>query len=854
MPKTIFDLCVPRDDVQKGRVRDEEFAADLSKVANNKAAPEYGDPKLFFRHTHPTRGLKALLSTVCRRLSGAGGELDSVLRLDTQFGGGKTHGLIALVHAVRGMKGVEQVDEFVDPKFLPKGPVRIAALDGENCDPANGLKLEDGLLAHSLWGEMAYRLAGRQGFERVRKSDEAHVAPGTDTIIELFGGEPTLILIDEVAVYLRKVAKVFPDRTDQFAAFVQALLKAVSATPQVSLVFTLTVRSEDKKATDAYREEQQIAMAAFEEAESVAGRKSTQLNPTEEDETASVLRRRLFQTIDDNAATDVVEAYREVWNRNAETLSSDAGQAETWQQFQAGYPLHPETLAVLTEKTSSLANFQRTRGMLRLLARTVHDLWQKQPADALAIHPHHIDLGVEAIRDEITTRLGQGAYTPALKADVAAVPGAPPATAQEIDAKEYPGQPPVTSYVARTVFLHTLAFGDAAKGIADDRLRFSVCSPTIEPAFVESARKLFVEQSLHLDDRPGAVLRFMVEPNLTQVIRKVADEIDQADIRSVLLERIRDLFSGQGQPFEPVFFPAGPYEIPDEIREGRPYLAVLNYGAASVSAEPTGLPSDIVAMATRKGTDNQYRVYQNNVVFAVADQDRVKTIERQVRRRLGLKRLQEPDRMRDLADYQQEQVKEEFRKSDTIVSVAVAQCYRHLFYPSNNPLGGSEAKLAHTVVDLPGAAEHPGKCQRHIRRSLRDQKKVLDIGDAPDAPAFVRDQTPLKVKGEITTIDMRNEYRRSPNLSILLSDEPLLRCIREGIEQEVYIYRMGDQVWGKGDPTPTIQLTDNAFVHTIANAKQHGIWPRKAKTETEHPEGHHAQNENWLRQPLRHHQ
>jgi len=288
--KNIFSLSVPRDDVKAGRIRDEEFAADLAKVANGTATPEYGDPATFFRHTHPTRGLRTLLSTVCRRLSGKGGELNSVVRLDTQFGGGKTHSLIALVHAVRGMNGVPNASEFVDPSILPKGEIRVAALDGENCDPANGLKLEEGVFARSLWGEMAYRLAGRKGFDRVRKSDEQHVAPGTDTIVELFDGKPCLILIDEIAIYLRKVARVFPDRTDQFAAFVQSLLKAVSTTPQVSLVFTLAVRAEDKVATDAYREEQQIAMGAFEEAESVVGRKATQLNPTEEDSSTTSMK------------------------------------------------------------------------------------------------------------------------------------------------------------------------------------------------------------------------------------------------------------------------------------------------------------------------------------------------------------------------------------------------------------------------------------------------------------------------------------------------------------------------------------------------------------------------------------
>src|ERR1700674_3632322 len=214
---TIFNTCRPRADVLAGTIRDDEFMADLSRVVNGTAPADYLDPAAFFAKSYPTRGMKELLKAVCLRLSGIGGEVSSIIRLGTQYGGGKTHSLIALVHAIRGMKGVSTPENFVDPAILPSGAVRIAALDGENADPANGLTLEPGLLARSLWGEMAYRLAGRAGYERVRVSDERHIAPGADTIRELFGGQPTLILLDEISVYLRKVERTFPDASKQFA-------------------------------------------------------------------------------------------------------------------------------------------------------------------------------------------------------------------------------------------------------------------------------------------------------------------------------------------------------------------------------------------------------------------------------------------------------------------------------------------------------------------------------------------------------------------------------------------------------------------------------------------------------------
>jgi len=823
--RSIYETCRPRADVEAGTTKDEQFAADLAQVVNQTAPKEYTDPAVFFRHSYPTRGMKELLKAVLTRLSGKGGEIASIIRLDTQYGGGKTQGLIALVHAVRGMKGVKGVEEFVDPDLLPKGPVRVAALDGENSDPADGLTLEPGLRAKTLWGELAYRLAGAEGYRRVQQGDEKHSAPGATTLVELFGGQPTLIMIDEVSVYLRKAERAHPGASGQFTAFLQALFKAVDSAPNVAVVFTLAV-GKDSEAKDAYREEHERALASLAEAEMVSSRKATQLNPTEEDETADVLRRRLFDKVDRSAADAVVAAYADIWTRNQSDLPSSASRPETRDQFRRGYPLHPETLSVLTEKLSSLSTFQRTRGMLRLLARTVHVLWRDKPADALAIHPHHIDPGFGRIRDEITTRLGQGEYTPALKSDVAAVSGDNPSIAQELDLKFFPGQLPIHSYVARTVFLHTLAFGDAAKGIASDHLKLSVCSPLVEPSFVEQARTRFITESLFLDDRPGALLRFMVELNLTQVIRRQMDEVEAKDLRTELDERIRNLFGVSGGSFNLQPFPGGAYQVHDLVDDGRPNPVLLHHDGFAINADPQGLPPLIEEIFKYKGTDQRLREFRNNLVFVVADERQIKNMKDRVRRRLALQELRKPDRKRVLAAHQQEKVEDEFQKSSLEVAEAILQCYRHLFFPSNLPMPGSSEPIAHAAIEVPHASDSPGNGQLHVARVLTENHKLLSEGDTPEAPTFVRDQTPLKLKGEPSTLELRNEYRRAPKLSMLVSNGPLVHCIRQGIESEVFIYREGDQVWGKGDPAPVIKLTDASFVHTVADARKKHLWPR----------------------------
>ena len=821
---TVFATCQPRPDVLSGATRDEQFMADLSQVVNGTALPDYLDPVVFFRNTYPTRGLRELMKAVCLRLSGKGGEVSPIIRLGTQYGGGKTHGLIAITHAARGMQGVANVADFVDPDLLPRDDVRVAALDGENTDPANGRQLEPGLRAFSLWGELAYQLGGVPAYERVRNSDEKHVAPGAEVLRELFGNRPTLILLDEISVYLRKVERAFPDASRQFTAFVHALFKAVASTPQVALVYTLAIGKDDK-AQDAYKEENERAAAALAEAESVAVRSSTALNPTAEDETADVLRVRLFERVDRNAAAEVVEAYARLWGGNRDTLPAESTSPELKEQFLRTYPLHPKLLELLTEKTASLSTFQRTRGMLRLLARTVHLLWRNQPPDAYSIHIHHMDPGFEPIRTEILEKIGMRQYAAAIKADVAAVPGDEPALAQRLDAEKFPGLAPVTSYAARTIFWHTLAFGDTARGVSPEQLRLAVCSPAVEPAFVDQARTAFQAEALYLDDRPGAPLRFMAEANLNQVIGRFMRDVDAGEVRAYLRDRIDKLFNLPRGEFNAILFPAGPWEVPDDLADPRPLLVVLNYEATAIPTDMRQPPAEIADIFQFKGAERNHRELKNNLVFVAAAENGIANMQTLARRKLALDELRKQAREQGLADYQIRKVDSEYYELDLKIAQAILQCYRHVFYPSASPMPGTALPLGHTILELTNP-DNPGNGQMHVQRVLYEQKKLLTARDAPDSPAFVAKETGLAGRGEMTLQQLRLEYRKAPKLSILLHDTPLMECVRTGIQMGRFVYREGNQVWGPGDPSPVIKISDNTFLHTMEDAEAKKLWPR----------------------------
>ena len=828
---TIFDSCRPRPDVLAGAVAEADFAADLAQVITGKGRDDYVDPARFFANTYPTRGLRNLLANVCGRLNGAGGEAASIFRLDTSYGGGKSHGLIALCHAARSGIDLPGIAEFVDPALLPGGCVRIAAFDGENADPANGRRMDGGHLAFTPWGEIASALGGTDGYERIRASDEARVAPGAETIRELFGGKPTLILLDELSVYLRKVSNL-GNAGDQLTAFLTSLFKAVESAPNAVLVYTLAV-GKDGRAIDAYRDENQFIADGMAEAESVSARKATLLNPTEEDETVQVLRRRLFESIDDAAAGAAAEAYRELWNVHRDALPETASRPEAGEAFRSSYPLHPEVLETLTAKTATLGNFQRVRGMLRLLARTVAHLWAERPADATAIHLHHMDPGYEPIRQEIVTRLEQSAFAPAISNDVSAGPGSKAALAEEIDRAHHGGLPPYASYVARTIFMHTLAFNDPLKGVSPEQLRYSVLGPETDISFVEEARTKFLAESAYLDDRPGAPMRFLAEANLTQIIRRTEDHIDAGEARAELNDRIREIFDGR--TLEAVPFPGGPFDVADEVADGRPKLVVLGYEAVTIGTSIEGVPGLIERIFERKGSEGSaLRVLRNNLLFVAADEARREDMRRKAYRRLALREMKKPERLVELAEHQQASVREMEQRSEQELALAIQQCYRHVFYPSRNRVGTSDMDLAHTAIDTHSASDRPGAGQQQVVRTLRDLNKLRLSEDEPDSPAYVRDRTPLR-KGQISALLLREEFRRDPALPILVGDDIFIRGVRKGIEQGEYVYRRGELLFGPGDPAAGIEIDEQSMIFTMAYAKNAGVWPRKPAEPSERP-------------------
>ena len=309
--KAIFDVCVPRNEVLQGSLSEDVFAARLKDVMEKHGEAVYQNPRLFFENTYPTSGLRTLLNDALGRLVGDATGKNAIIRLETAFGGGKTHNLIALYHAASGQAPADWLEKFIQKGLnLPKpGEIKIAAVVGSDQSAASGLEHpEDGIKTYTLWGELAYQLGGRAGLALVQESEKLRSSPGTSFLETLVGNTPTLIMLDEIARQLRAELAV-PAATgrttqaDQTVAFLMSLLEFAASKERCLVVLTLASHS------DAFAGETEQLRKNLAEAGNVSARQERVLTPTNESEVYSIVTHRLFKSIDRENARAVFQGY-----------------------------------------------------------------------------------------------------------------------------------------------------------------------------------------------------------------------------------------------------------------------------------------------------------------------------------------------------------------------------------------------------------------------------------------------------------------------------------------------------------------------------------------------------------------
>lgn len=804
----LFAHVTPRPEVLTGELTEAMFAASLEDVVSHQTSDAYADPATFFAATHPSAGLRTLLNEALGRLSGRHTGAASVIRLETSLGGGKTHNLIALYYAAQGKLSPEAAGEFCTVGLLPREPVNVGVFVGTGSG-AQSFPVVNGIAARTVWGYLAAQIGGAQGYQLVAADDQAATAPGAEALRALFAGGSTLIMIDEIARYYRIASGVGVGTgtlAGQTTAFLMALAEAVDNSPRAVLVLTTTAT------TDAFGEDTAQVLAAMGEMQSILARKELVLRPSEEADLPRILSRRLFAPIAPGLSTTVGAAYAEAADvavaAGLELPEAMTGVGGFGNQVANSYPFHPSLIAVLDKRLSTIPNFQRTRGALRLLARAVRRLWQDQSSDAQVIHLHHVDLSDGAIAEELSSRIDRAAYEPVIRADVASGRGGSASHAEQVDVRM---GAPYARRLATTIYLYSLTRD--TPGITAAMAYGAVLAPGTDTNVLQRALHQLDSSCwyLHSDDLRG--LRFSTEPSLVKLIQQAEAGIAPGKVTEratqILSEQYRDgAFKVRRSWMNS--------QVPDNAEDL--WLIVTHwddFGDAH-GIDPRGpVPASLQDLWERT-TAGGKREFRNRLVIAAPNAAGHASMLSAVKQHLALVALSaNTDQLSGLGPEKVKELTDRAKQSQLLARVAVCNHVNVLYVPRQGSL---------ETVELPAVstASVPPNQSDAVLQQLSSMGKLLRAGDPVLDPAFVKDKLGAMLQQRQPTGELVRVFARRTDLPMVLDREQLVALVGAGVRNATWEYHdaeRGESGWSTAaQSSGSYRLSEDAFLAPVGSA------------------------------------
>ena len=812
MLPSIFETCIPRDEILSGELSVDLFAAKLRLVVEGKAPTVYQDARSFFANTYATDGIKTLIREVFSRLTGKS-SVSPVIRLETSFGGGKTHDEIALWHICKQGREIEGLERFAELNLIPDRPVQVAAVDGRDLDPENGIHHANGIITKTLWGEIAYQIGGIQGYELLAGSDRSGISPGTDVVERLLDGQPTVIILDEIARYLRAAKAKQINNSDlakQVVAFLFSLMDLAGACNNLVFVYSLA------SASDTFAEE----TTELQELIRASARQERVLSPSTDVEIYNIVKQRLFTSVSTEAAEKAASEYFTACRSSRSNLPDACKDARYSNAIAKSYPFHPELFNLLTKKIAAIPEFQKTRGALRLLAQVVRYLWRNQESWTPMIHPHNIPVGLdEEITNDLTSRLQRPQMRPPIGADIYN-PNGREAYAQIQDEEWLAAdKPPFSSWVARTIFLHSLTQG-ISSGIKRAELNLSLLTPGLEVNFVDRALERLTTVAWYLDNDPiTSIARFKEEPSINKIVTEEKEQVGRSAAKDDLRQRRDSIFAKK--IFTPVFAPESPGDvddIPDDIA-----LCLIDFNEATVKSSTDSPPDLVQQIFDNTGESGKFRLYRNRLLFLVANQQELERAIDNAREYKAIQNiLASQTRLEDLSETQQKQLKERKGAKDLEVRVSLTNAYRHLFYPAKDDVKAPKG-LMHYTLPAQDSSTVKGKNnqQNVILKALKDCEKIRSDEKANQsfAPAYILQKVWSKGLDHWSTKALRDAFAKDLRLNILLPGEftSLRETIRKGLQDRHWDLKIGEKVYIKTDSTlilpETIEFSDRFLLY-----------------------------------------
>lgn len=662
------DVAPPHPDVTNARFVEAEFAADLTTVARDEASETYQDPREFFRVTFMTEGLKAVLRNAIERLSGKGGE--PVIGLQTAFGGGKTHTMLALYH----LASAERPETLpgLDAIFKTAGASSIAlktkpiVFVGTSIGPNQPMLSEGGRTAHTLWGMLAVKLGGWAAYETIRKSDEERTNPGSIALIEMLKkGAPCLILLDEVAAYARNLEGM---PFDAYISFFQSLTEAAKAVPGALVVGSLPESTTE--VGDRLR-------SALTQLEKIFGRIQSAWTPATGIETFEIIRRRLFQELGEDgekAREQSVKAFASYYKNNAAEFPAEVRDKAYEEQMRAAYPVHPELFRMLQTDWGSLVKFQRTRGVLKMMAQIVFRLWRDEH-NSPVILPGSVPLDDDKVRTNALVPLLTG-YASVLDKEVAGDLARP----AQIEARSPSlGKNRAVTRAATALFMGTAPFGTNNKGMEVARLRLACAIPGDQPSQFSEAIRRLKETSAYLYDE-GDRYWFSTQPTLNQVAEDRAKSLSDYEIESEILGLLRaeERNKGHGGFHRIHAAPDDPLAIEDTYEAA---LVILPADAAH-TARATDSPAIKLATDIVERRGSGQRIYRNRIAFLAGDETQLADLRTVVRKKLAWASIVgDADGILQLTPNQRRDAQSKLDENSRAAERSLRTTWKHLLIP-----------------------------------------------------------------------------------------------------------------------------------------------------------------------------
>ncbi len=750
------EVVEPHQDVATGEFLQAEFAADLAKVHSGSAPAEYRDPKQFFSRTFLTEGLSALLVGAAKRLSGSGG--DPVVELQTNFGGGKTHSMLALYHmagptSVQDLSGLDQLLE-TNGLMVPNG-INRAVLVGTSRGPQDVLNAEGGRKIRTTWGDLAWQLGGADAFDMIAENDATGIAPGSNLLEEIFRKcAPCLILIDEWVAYLRQIYKVegLPSGSfDSNLSFVQALTEAVKASPG-----TLLVASLPASQIEVGGEGGQEALARLKQTFS---RVESSWRPASQEESYEIVRRRLFKEIPgdrfhhrDNTLKKFAALYRD----NPNDFPQGCADEDYRRKLEKAYPIHPELFDQLYTCWGSLEKFQRTRGVLRLMAQAIHELWMNGDPSVM-IMPGSVAINSPRVEPELLHYLDVS-WQSIIAGDVDGAASTP----YKIDqAAPNLNRYSATRRVARAIFMGTAPTHQQQNtGLDDKQINLGVVQPGERPAIFGDALRRLTNQAKFMHSDLGRYW-YSMAASLNRIATDRAAQIEAALVDVTIdaeLTKYVNALPDRGHFDAVQVAPSGSAEVPDEA--GGVRAVVL--GVAHPHNGRDGSDALVEAKEILMQRGSTPRVYRNMLVFIAADARTLDNVKDAVRAALAWNEIvRDTDRL-NLTQSDSALAKAKLSEANETVKTRLKEAWCYLHYPAQ----------ASAQADLEWSS---GKIQAQDGLLARASKKLLG------EEGLLTELGPTRLDRDL----QKYIWNDKPHLS--------LRDLREYLNRYIYLPRLKNQ-------------------------------------------------------------